>query len=355
MNERYVTVIVTERCNLNCTYCYEKNKQLKTIQLDCAIDFLEKELNAKDGCGGLTIGFFGGEPFLEFDFIKRCTEYLRLKKYPKKYRFFVSTNGTLVHGDIQDWLRENADMFICGLSLDGTKKSHDVNRCNSFDMIDLDFFANTYPNQPIKMTISKDTLDKLAENVIFCHTKGFMVSCNLAYGFSWNADDCNKLAKQLDKLIDYYIKNQSKQPCSMFNRHLGVGNNGYAKKWCGVGNTMKVLDCNNKCYGCQLLTPLSSGKEDLHLDIPSEIPTEDLPLECKNCRLINLCPTCYSSNLINNGNPYKKDNGFCAMQKVILKKRAYYWAKRWEMQFDCYEVSEEKEFLKNISEMLSIR
>ena len=42
--KKTVMLTLTEFCNLNCTYCYEKNKSLKTMDYDVAMHILEKEL-----------------------------------------------------------------------------------------------------------------------------------------------------------------------------------------------------------------------------------------------------------------------------------------------------------------------
>lgn len=48
---------------------------------------------------------------------------------------------------------------------------HNVNRSNSYDDIDLDFFLEMYPEQDVKMTVSRETLPHLAEGVIELHQK----------------------------------------------------------------------------------------------------------------------------------------------------------------------------------------
>ena len=117
--------------------------------------------------------------------IKQITNYAcqELNDFP--HTIFLTTNGTLVHGDVQKWLIDHKDCVICGLSLDGTREMHNTNRSNSFDSIDIDFFAENYPMQDIKMTISRETLPTMAEGVMYAHKRGFEVSCNLAYGIDW--------------------------------------------------------------------------------------------------------------------------------------------------------------------------
>lgn len=42
---------------------------------------------------------------------------------------------------------------------------HNLNRSNSYNDIDVDFFRKTWPTQAIKMTISAETLPMLADGI----------------------------------------------------------------------------------------------------------------------------------------------------------------------------------------------
>ena len=75
---------------------------------------------------GTKIKLHGGEPFLVFPKIKQLCETLWEKQFPEYYHFSVTTNGTLIHGDIKRWLYENRDKITLKLSLDGSRKSHNT-------------------------------------------------------------------------------------------------------------------------------------------------------------------------------------------------------------------------------------
>lgn len=184
--KRIVTIVLTQSCNLNCTYCYEHNKTQKNMPIEIAKLAIETELTRDDDYEEIIIELFGGEPFLAYDTIKELFDYIWDARFMKKRLCFVSTNGTLLSKDIKDWLSERKQYIVCGLSVDGTKKMHDINRCNSFDEIDLKFFKETWPKQSIKMTVSVETLPTLAEGVIFLHEQDFTVSVNLAHGIDWS-------------------------------------------------------------------------------------------------------------------------------------------------------------------------
>ncbi len=209
-----ITITLTQSCNLKCSYCYEKNKSPKVMTFNVAQQIIDKELQNKDKYTGFEIDLFGGEPFLQFELIKQITDYACQKLNDFPHTIFLTTNGTLVHGDVQKWLIDHKDCVICGLSLDGTREMHNTNRSNSFDSIDIDFFAENYPMQDIKMTISRETLPTMAEGVIYAHKRGFEVSCNLAYGIDWSdPDNVAILDRELHKLIDFYIANPQINPC----------------------------------------------------------------------------------------------------------------------------------------------
>lgn len=349
---KYVNVFVTEQCNLNCAYCYENNKSKKIADANYVIHFLENELNAEDRFNYLEIEFFGGEPLMNFPLIKTVVEHLQCKTFKKEFHFHITTNGTLVHGTIEEWLKSHSSTVSCGLSLDGDKYSQDINRSKSFDLINLDFFSKQYSKQKIKMTISLKTLGHLYENVAFCHKKGFQVSCNLAYGIDWsNPDNCHLLNEQMDLLIKFYLENPSIEPCSLLEGglHLGDPNSQYIRRFCGVtSQSMISLSCEGKKYFCQFLVPTSNKSMRELKPIPDSIPKTCLEHKCQTCPIVNICPTCYSSNLINNGNPFIKDDGFCELQKILAKKKAEYLAMNWKNGTLKLDKLKEKELLSNI-------
>ena len=77
-----LTLQVTQQCNLRCEYCIysgiydgnrtHANKRMNFEVARKAIDFfLEHSIETSD----VVIGFYGGEPLLEFELIRRCVEY----------------------------------------------------------------------------------------------------------------------------------------------------------------------------------------------------------------------------------------------------------------------------------------
>lgn len=324
-----VTLTVTEACNLDCTYCYENHKSNRKMSFDIAKEILEYELNVDDGFKGVTIDFFGGEPFLEFDLIRKLSEYLWKNEYKKPFTIFVSSNGTLIHGEIKSWLLEHKEKFSVGLSFDGNKYMQNLNRSNSFDNIDLDFFVKTWPNQGVKMTVSLETLPYLYEGVRFLHEKGFIVNCNLAYGLDWSDESLlDILENQLMKLIEYYINDITIKPCSMLNMEIGsVAYKLEYTKWCGAGTQMRVYSPEGRVYPCHYFQPLSVGDDlsEKSLLIDFSDTNHLMDPECIDCSVLSVCPTCYGSNFASTGDIRKKDRNLCRLTKIMALANSYLW------------------------------
>lgn len=308
------------------------------------------------------IDLFGGEPFLEFDLIKQTFDYVKDTYPTKPLVFCATTNGTLVHGEIQEWLKKRAEVFVCALSLDGTKRMHDINRCNSFDSIDIDFFAKTWPKQPMKMTVSAESLKYLAEGIIFMHENHYAFTSNLAFDIDWS-DEANTKAieTQLKILIDYYLAHPDVEPCQFLNVPIfmvAATKNEETFRQCGAGVEMFTFDVDGHGYPCQFFMPLTLGAEKAEeaksLYFPEEISRSDFVGECRDCMALRICHTCYGSNYASTGNIYQKDMNWCKLQKITFKANAYFRLKQLENNtFHCDEEEEYPFWIKSIKMLLT--
>ena len=353
---RYITLIVTQNCNLCCSYCYEHNKTENTFDVKLAKEIITAEANTDDGYSELCVDFFGGEPFLEFEKIKEIVEFCKTQTFKKQLYFFAGTNGTTITPQIQEWLVKNRDIFQIALSLDGTKAMHDKNRSNSYDLIDIDFFVNKFRNISVKATISPDTVYTLAEGVIHLHSLGFKnVSCNLAVGVDWsNPIYCTVLQRELNKLIEFYLKNPQIQPCGLLNYripYVAHPNNGKAIKFCGAGTRTKVYDTDGRVYPCQYFLPMTIGDKKTDSEpvkFCDQMDLSDLDTKCQDCVAVNICPSCYGSNYQEHGNIHTRANDFCNLQKIIILANSYFKAKQWELGLLNLDEYAEQELLHGI-------
>lgn len=123
-------LVLTEKCPLNCAYCFVKREQseLKNMSEVTLIKALKMLVSLNEG-KDVEVQFFGGEPLLRFDLIKRAVRYLDRcldEDLIKRVFLGVTTNGVLITPQIAKYFAENN--FLVSLSIDGWKEINDLNR-----------------------------------------------------------------------------------------------------------------------------------------------------------------------------------------------------------------------------------
>ena len=120
---------VAHTCNLNCSYCfasqgkYHGDRAVMSYEVGRqALDFLIAHSGSRRN---LEVDFFGGEPLMNFDVVKRLVAYARSveKEHGKHFRFTLTTNGMLIDDDVIDFANRECHNVV--LSLDGRKEIHD--------------------------------------------------------------------------------------------------------------------------------------------------------------------------------------------------------------------------------------
>ncbi len=144
---QHMTFEVTQQCNMNCKYCTysgihegERLHNSKMMSWETAkkgLDFMfrhggycpyeillkKQDLNNKRK---ITIGFYGGEPLLNYGLIQRCVSYIYNNKPKEKdFRYTLTTNGILLDEEKVKYLIDSN--FNIVVSIDGPPAIHD--RC----------------------------------------------------------------------------------------------------------------------------------------------------------------------------------------------------------------------------------
>ncbi|MCD8123722.1 MAG: thioether cross-link-forming SCIFF peptide maturase [Lachnospiraceae bacterium] len=135
---------IAHDCNLACRYCfaeegeYHGRRALMSFEVGRkALDFL---ISHSGNRRNLEVDFFGGEPTMNFQVVRDLVAYGREqeKKYDKKFRFTLTTNGVLLNDEIMEFC--NREMGNVVLSIDGRKEVNDFMRpfrkgAGSYDLI----------------------------------------------------------------------------------------------------------------------------------------------------------------------------------------------------------------------------
>lgn len=132
---KHIIFEVTDACNLKCKYCgygefysgYDEreNRSLSFDNAKALLDYMTDYWNSPKNIHvnkEIRIGFYGGEPLLNFPFIEKVVAYA--KQIPLKYNSFafgMTTNGVLLDKHI-DYLVKNK--FHTLISLDGDREGN---------------------------------------------------------------------------------------------------------------------------------------------------------------------------------------------------------------------------------------
>lgn len=213
-----VILQVTQNCNLRCEYCVysgsyvnrvHSNKRMSYDTAMKAIDFLASHSSNSDE---ISIGFYGGEPLLEIDLIKKAVLYSGKVFAEKKLSYNITTNATLLSLEIADFLVANE--FNITISLDGPKSIHNKNRIfagsnkGTFDIImkNVEKIRKKYPFYEKK--ISFNAVIDLTQNVS-CSNE-FFLNYEAVKGLNVNGTFINPVSRKEEMLYDpslYAISN----------------------------------------------------------------------------------------------------------------------------------------------------
>lgn len=327
VNKRVVMLILTDNCNLRCTYCYENDGSGSSMSFETAKAILDKEFDALPANDRRRIEFFGGEALLRFELIKKIYDYI-MEKYPEgETRFAFTTNGTKMHGEVRQWFWERRQNFECTLSLDGTAEMHNLNRRmkdgrGSFEQIDLPFFLEAWPGCTAKMTISLDTLPDFAEGIMYLEKLGFYCKATFASGIDWKLDEnADILMREMNKLTAYYSQNNIPL-CNMLNLDLRAifATADAPFRYCEAGVGKTCYDMRGRAYPCQGLASVSVGEEKAALFENERFENFCMSANnpCRACLWKRICRTCYAANYLETGSIEQNCESMCFLSRISI-------------------------------------
>ncbi|RDY29307.1 radical SAM/SPASM domain-containing protein [Lachnotalea glycerini] len=257
-------ILLTNRCNLNCTYCYEGTKGNGDLDFSTgrlAIDYyLDKFKDVLRIVGSVPIVYHGGEPLLKFDLLKNLSEYAirQSELLQLKCDFSFTTNGVLLTEEMVAFLKKNN--FTVNISLDGQKKFHNQNRVDyqnhgTFDKI----FENAHMIQAalnhkfaIRMTVTRDSIEYMTENVRYFVNNGFdNINIALDYFSDWG-DNLKYIKTEFEKLEKYYLEYRKvhKLVIDIFDGKIPLLFTDEEPLFCNAGFEDYVLDVDGMYFPC---------------------------------------------------------------------------------------------------------
>lgn len=343
-NSLGLTLLPTMGCNFRCTYCFEKDKEYPNNKMteevmDAIVKLIDSRL--REG-GNLVISWFGGEPLLEFNIIRKLHERINEIVNRKKLNLFagIVTNGYLLNKERSDELFELGIKTV-QITIDGPKHIHDSKRIlknglGTFDKIIANILdINENLELGIRVNIEKDNIDSIPEFLDFLNECGIGSMKNVSPYFAvvrdydiekeqlsskcYNIKEFSKEEIQLNKMayekgmnIQHRLKpNLSVCGALSPNTYVIEPDGTIQKCWNSVGDkkqTVGHLIKNN--FDVDLLT-----KNQAKWYSWSEFENE----ECKDCNILPLCMGGCPYYTVDKNDLHKKGGYKCITQKYNLE------------------------------------
>lgn len=367
-----ITFQVTEGCNLNCSYCYQRNKTPSSMSLDTAkkaVDiFLTDEKYCKaDKKPACILEFIGGEPLLEIDliesiykyFIERCI--ILNHQWLMHHRISICTNGILFNTDkVQNFIRKYGAVTSLSITIDGQEDIHDSCRkfydgTGSHHIVEssVHMAQSLFRLPATKVTISPENIKYLSKIIPYFYEnfKYTDILANCTFEGPWTIEHGRLFYQELKKISEYCSENDTydKMYISLFNENLFTPIDYDCKEndknWCGGCGDMISIGPNGIFYPCLRYMPSSIGdlsknmelgaidsgllsnikSVELYENLRSITATSQSTETCINCPIASGCGWCSAYNYESNASLNKRSTNICIMHKARALANCLYW------------------------------
>ena len=388
-----ITFIVTKDCQLACKYCYLVGKNTKErMTWDVAKEAIDYILDREDVfCDeSVTWDFIGGEPFLEIDLIDCICDYIKIEMFRRNhhwfdsYRFSFSTNGINYHTEkVQQFIEKNHSHLSIGITIDGTKRKHDLNRIwktaemeqgiqlkpedekGSYEDVvkNIPLWLQQFPGAATKVTIASADIPYIKESVLHLYALGIKeVNINCVFEDVWKEGDDVLFEEQLTELADAIIDMDlyRDNACSFFVEFIGkpMDPERDNQNWCGAGK-MLAVDAAGNFYPCTRFAAYSLRSKPAWIigNVKDGIDQNRLrpfltldrstqsPRECMECEVASGCAWCQGENYdaAETHTVYQRATAVCKMHKARVRANNYYWNKLFrKLELQEYEEQRKK-------------
>lgn len=334
---------VTENCNLSCRYCiysgnYEdqRKKSHKDMSFDIAkkamdffFNFIEQHSVNRTMPLGMSIGFYGGEPFLNYELIKKVVHYSNymlkkntfFEKNNAQLTYILTTNGTLLTEKIIDFMVKNRFKIL--VSIDGPEEINDRNKGNGTFKRTMDFLKILYNNyydyykSMVGISAVYASGTSLKDIIDFFNQEIFEMSTGIRFGNVTQFGLRNEKLK-IDEGVYLPLIGKIKEKISkgrniskigkavlgaFFQFKLNVLENNQDRVyagWCTQGSKKLFVDIYGNFYGCEKVgRSFKIGNVDNGFDLEYIKRLDNQwfksQKECENCICQAFCGACLAT------------------------------------------------------------
>ncbi|MEG1773550.1 MAG: thioether cross-link-forming SCIFF peptide maturase, partial [Oscillospiraceae bacterium] len=347
---------IAHDCNMRCEYCFastgdyhsDSGRTLMSEEIGIkAIDYL---LEKSCGRHNLEVDFFGGEPLMNFEVVKKIIAYARSKEkeFDKLFRFTITTNGVLLTDDKIEVM--NREMSNVVLSLDGRRAINDrmrhrVDGTSCYDAIVPRFqkLVRERGDKPyyVRGTFTKYNLD-FTEDVLAIHELGFdqlsvePVVSDASMPYALTEKDLPVIFSEYEKLADILIdRARNGDWFNFFHYMIDLDQGPCAIKrlrGCGCGNEYVAVTPDGDVYPCHQFVgheewkmgSVLDGSLDLAIKQQFARATVYGKESCRDCWAKFYCSGgCNANGMLYNGDILKPHAMSCETEKKRVECALY--------------------------------
>lgn len=264
---------VAHDCNLRCQYCFASTGDFgtgrKIMPFEVAKNAIDFVIARSGSRKNIEVDFFGGEPLMAFDTVKKTVEYARSieKEHGKNFRFTITTNGVLLDEEARRYINKHMDNVV--LSIDGRPSVNDemrktVNGQGSYEVIVPKFKALVDARDPkldyyARGTFTSKNLD-FANDVLHIAEAGFdrlsvePVTSEAGSGYDLTEEDLPKIFAEYERLVDLMLeKRAAGEDFSFFHFMVDLDQGPCVVKrlrGCGAGYEYVAVTPEGDIYPC---------------------------------------------------------------------------------------------------------
>ena len=308
----YYHIILTERCNSNCKYCYKKSMEEFDNGLQDKFEFdfqIPSDLKVEGAKiarfleDGDTLIFYGGEPLVNFPKMKEIID--EIEKSKKKIRFCIQTNGKLLNEIPLIYLKKFSKMLV---SIDGDMRRTDYNRgLGTYDKVLknlIEIREKGFEGEIVaRMTLSFSDVYKQVTHVVGLIERHIFDSVHWQLDAGFYASDFNEKQfkvfvkeynRSIDRLLDFWVDymKENKKVLKLYP-FLGIFESLYydrpMKLQCGSGYANYTISTDGKIVAC----PITNGIKDFYCgdlaNAKEELKELYVKEPCTSCKYLEIC------------------------------------------------------------------
>lgn len=320
-NDFSLEINLTKNCNFRCTYCYEQDNvdecfkddkpEFKFEELVAFIDrFSKSEYVKQNHDGKVKLTFWGGEPLMRYQLIKRLVEHyidddgisyflytngyfveeiLTLAKMTKKFNFQISYDGHEIHRRNRKLINQTDTIDIVFENI--KRVSKELGRAISMKPTipmssDFKYLVDSYKDYLKMFYWYRDEMGFNVSQMKYKPTPTWAHKASSPDEHLEDVEMYEAAIEEVAKLDQLFQKAHGRSFFEWFKNSLSI---------CGAGRGLAIIDRDYKVYSCHNFLYYDENEITGHILFDPIRDNDDMDVLFRNLSMFNNCSLCKNS------------------------------------------------------------